>query len=81
MVNGPANCLLLCPGCHSEAEKRRRDLSQEGAGFWIEHGTGPRYDPRCVAVMLGALGSSGVTVWLAADGTYADEAPEGTEAA
>ena len=81
IVNGPANCLLLCRLCHAEAEERRRDLSQDGAGFWIEHGNGPDYDPRFVAVMLGALGSSGVTVWLAADGTgYSQQAPEGAVA-
>ena len=68
VINGPANCLLLCRTCHLEAEERRRDLSQDGAGFWIEHGNGPDYDPRLAAVMLGALGDSGVTVWLAADG-------------
>ena len=72
IVNGPANCLLLCRLCHAEAEERRRDLSQDGAGFWIEHGNGPDYDPRFVAVMLGALGSSGVTVYLAADGLGPD---------
>ena len=86
IINGPANCLLLCHSCHMEAEERRRDLSQDGAGFWIKHGNGPDYDPRYTAVMLGALGDSGVTVWLAADGRGADgtgylrEAP-GTEAA
>jgi hypothetical protein len=74
VVNGPANCLLLCRSCHWEAEERRRDLSQDGAGFWIGHGSGPDYDPRLAAVMLGALGDSGVTVWLAADGL----GPDGT---
>jgi hypothetical protein len=74
IVNGPANCLLLCRACHMEAEERRRDLSQDGAGFWIEHGNGPDYDPRLTAVMLGALGSSGVPVYLAADGL----GPDGT---
>lgn len=74
IVNGPANCLLLCHSCHQEAEERRRDLSQDGAGFWIKHGYGLDYDPRFTAVMLGALGNSGVTVWLAADG----HGPDGT---
>lgn len=72
VINGPANCLLLCRSCHVEAEERRRDLSQDGAGFWIRHGNGPDYDPRFAAVMLGALGDSGVTVWLAADGLGPD---------
>ena len=72
IVNGPANCLLLCRLCHSEAEERRRDLSQDGAGFWIEHGTGLDYDPRFVAVLLGALGDHGITRWLAADGKGLD---------
>ena len=87
IVNGPANCLLLCHGCHMEAEERRRDLSQDGAGFWIEHGNGPDYDPRFTPVMLGALGNSGLTVYLAADGLGPDgtgyllEAPEGAVAA
>lgn len=75
-VNGPANCLLLCRSCHAEAESRRRDLSQDGAGFWIEHGNGPDYDPRLTPVLLGALGSSGVLVYLTADGHYSVTMPE-----
>ena len=68
VVNGISNCLLLCHGCHSGAEERRRDLSQDGAGFWIMHGTGPDYDPRLTPVLLGALGDHGVMAWLASDG-------------
>lgn len=76
IINGPANCLLLCGRCHHEAEQRRRDLSQDGAGWWIRHGNGPDYDPRYVAVMLGALGDSGVTKWLSVNGEYLDEPPQ-----
>jgi len=72
VVQSAANCLLLCRPCHREAEGRRRDLSQDGAGFWIEHGTGLDYDPRFVAVLLGALGDHGITRWLAADGKGLD---------
>ena len=75
VIQSAANCLLLCRLCHMEAEERRRDLSQDGAGFWIGHGTGLDYDPRFVGAMLGALGSSGTTVWLSVDGEYLDRPP------
>lgn len=73
VINGPANCLLMCPEHHRQAESRRRDLGMDAAGFWIEHGTTPEYDPRNVPVMLHGE-SGGMTVYLAADGL----GPDGT---
>lgn len=79
VVTSCANAVLLCghgaapirSGCHGACEDRLRHLSQDGEGFWIEHGNGPDYDPRYVAILLHGAGS-GLPVWLAEDGRGID---------
>lgn len=72
VVNGPANCLLMCPEHHRQAEDRDRHLGMDEAGFWIEHGTTPAYDPRNVRIMLHDASGGGIPVYLAADGLGPD---------
>jgi hypothetical protein len=74
VINGPANCVLLCPECHRRAESRAEDMSMRDKGFWIEHGTTPEYDPRLIPVKLASEHGSGILVFLAADGL----GPDGT---
>lgn len=71
VINGPANCLLMCHDCHRQAEDRDPHLGMDEAGFWIKHGTTAEYDPRNVPVMLHGQGS-GLVVYLAADGIGLD---------
>ena len=73
MINGPANCALMCHGCHRRAEDRDRDMGMGAQGFWIGHGTTAEFDPRNVAIALHGEGS-GITVYLAEDGL----GPDGT---
>jgi hypothetical protein len=87
VVNGPANCLLMCHDCHRQAEGRDAHMGMDAAGFWIEHGTTPEFDPRSVSVMLHGAGGGGRPVFLAADGLGPDgtgyllQAPEARAAA
>jgi hypothetical protein len=80
VINGPANCALMCPGCHRRAESRDPamgsdlHLAEDAAGFWIKHGTEPEFDPRTVPILLMSPGGSGLPVYLAADGL----GPDGT---
>ncbi len=81
VVNGPANCVLLCgsgalrTGCHGACENREPRLAMDAGGFWIEHGTTWEYDPRNVAIMLHGKDGGG-TFYLTGDGRYVTEAPE-----
>jgi len=83
VVNGPANCCLLCPECHRRAESRDERMGMDWAGFWIEHGTTTAYDPRNVPILLASPHGSGIQVYLAADGLGPDrtgyllQAPDG----
>lgn len=70
IINGPANCLLMCPEHHRQAEDRDEDLGIGGAGFWLKHGTTPEFDPRNVPVRLHGRRY----LYLAADG----RGPDGT---
>lgn len=72
IINGPANCALMCPECHRRAEGRDPCLGMDDAGFWLEHGTTAAYDPRNVPVKLASPHGSGVLVYLAADGLGED---------
>jgi hypothetical protein len=80
VINGPANCALMCPPCHRRAESRDPamgsdlHLAEDAAGFWIKHGTEPEFDPRSVPILLMSPGGSGLPVYLAADGL----GPDGT---
>jgi hypothetical protein len=74
VVNGPANCCLLCPECHRRAESRDERMGMDWAGFWLEHGTTPGYDPRNVPILLASAHGPGHQVYLAADGL----GPDGT---
>jgi hypothetical protein len=73
VINGPANAALLCgsallrTGCHGACERRSAHMGMDAAGFWLEHGTTPDYDPRRVPVLLHGR-DGGLKVWLAADG-------------
>jgi hypothetical protein len=81
VINGAANCVLLCPSCHRRAETRDREMGTGAQGFWIGHGSTPEFDPRLVPVLLYANGSSGIPVWLPEDGgEYLYERPEGIAA-
>jgi hypothetical protein len=60
VINGPANCALMCHFCHRQAESRDPKHRMEERGFVIRHGVGPGYDPRFVPVIL----FGGVEVWL-----------------
>ena len=73
VINGPANCALMCPECHRKAEARDPHLAMGAGGFWLEHGTTPEYDPRNVPIMLHGAGGGGA-FYLAEDGI----GPEGT---
>jgi hypothetical protein len=67
VINGPANCAFMCPDCHRKAEARDQHLGMDVAGFWLDHGTTPDYDPRRVPILLHDAGG-GLTVYLAEDG-------------
>lgn len=75
--NGIQNAGLLCgtpddfTTCHGRAT--RLDDHMRGAGWVLETGQ----DPAAESVMLHDASGGGLTVWLAADGTYAYEAPAG----
>jgi hypothetical protein len=68
VINGPANCALMCRPCHVRAEARDPHLAMDAGGFWVEHGTTPEFDPRNVAILLASEGGSGLKVYLAEDG-------------
>lgn len=72
-INAIVNAALLCgtsfTGCHGRAERREDDM--EAMGFWLESTANPALE----SLMLHG-DQGGVTVWLAADGSYAYEAPE-----
>lgn len=70
VTNGCANCLLMCPEHHRQAEARDEALGIDGAGFWLKHGTTPEFDPRNVPVRLHGRRY----LYLAADG----RGPDGT---
>ncbi len=74
VINGPANCALLCPECHRKAEARNPHMAMDAGGFWLEHGTTSEYDPRNVAILLHSTGGSGAPFFLAEDGL----GPDGT---
>jgi hypothetical protein len=74
VINGPANCALMCPECHRKAEARDPRMGMDDAGFWLEHGTTPACDPRNVPIKLASEHGSGILVYLAADGL----GPDGT---
>ena len=73
-ANALSNLVLLCgsavTGCHGLAESRDPDMHDRGLWLWSWE------DPALVPVMLASEHDSGVTVWLAADGTYLLEPPE-----
>jgi hypothetical protein len=75
VTNTAANGGLLCGTpddprtCHGKCEKR--DPLMRARGWWIETGTGPAYDPRCVAVTL----PGGDVAYLTSDGRYAARPP------
>ncbi len=79
-ANSPSNLVLLCGsatspgGCHLACEQR--DIDMHGRGFWLRSWE----DPAAIWVMLASEHGSGVTVWLAADGTYSVASPEGMAA-
>ena len=80
--NGICNAGLLCgtpddfATCHGKAT--RGDLHMKGAGWLLVSGQNPATEP---VMLFGSSGGGvGVTVWLAADGTYALEAPKGAAA-
>lgn len=74
VINGPANCALMCSECHRKAESRDPGLGMDDAGFWLEHGATPEFDPRNVPVKLASEHGSGILAYLAADGL----GPDGT---
>ena len=68
------NLVLLCgsatsPGCHLKAEQRTAESHEKG--YWLDSSQNPRLEP----VMLFSAHGSGITAWLAADGTYSFEPP------
>lgn len=71
VVNGPANCLLMCHEHHRQAEDRDPHMGMKEAGFWLKHGTTPEYDPRNAPIRL----YGGMTKWLGEDGDYHDRPP------
>jgi hypothetical protein len=72
VINGPANCALMCYVCHRRAESRNPRYEMEARGFVIRHGKGPEFDPRYVPLIL--LGD--VEVWLSeTEARYLYEAP------
>jgi hypothetical protein len=73
-TNDLFNLILLCgsatsAGCHLRCEQRDREM--QAMGYWLESWQNPAAEP----VMVHSEHGSGVTVWLAADGTYRFEAP------
>ena len=71
VINGPANCALMCHRCHQRAESRNKKHEMEKRGFVIRHGVGPEFDPRFVKVIL----FGGVRRWLGEDGRYSEDPP------
>jgi len=72
VVNGPANCALMCNTCHRRAESRKAEYGMEARGFVIRHGVGPDFDPRFVPVIL----FGGVKRWLSeTEACYLHEPP------
>lgn len=75
-ANSPERLVLLCgsattPGsCHARCEARDPDMHARGFWLWSWE------DPALIPVMLASEHGSGVTAWLATDGTYLFEAPE-----
>ena len=74
--NSPSNLIVLCgsatsPGCHRRCEDRDREM--HARGLWLRSDE----DPAMVPVMIASEHGSGITAWLADDGTYAFEAPAG----
>jgi hypothetical protein len=69
----PENLLLLCgtgtTGCHGWVHANVTESLEAG---WLVRGSA---DPALVRVIVASEHGSGVTVWLAADGTYLFEAP------
>jgi hypothetical protein len=82
VVSSLANAVLLCGTpvtlCHGLAEAR--DDTMLHAGFWLEHGTGPEFDPRFASILWHARAGSGVQLWLGENGGYSF-APPGEVAA
>jgi hypothetical protein len=76
--NTVQNAGLLCGTpltlCHGDATAMDRDML--GAGWVLDSGQDPAQEP----VMLFDASGGGRIAWLAADGTYADEAPKGAAA-
>lgn len=79
VINGPANCALMCRPCHRKAEDRDPHMAMDAGGFWVKHGTTPEYDPRNVRIMLHGAGG-GMTVWLTEAGGYSTAPPKGAAA-
>ena len=69
-TNSPANCVILCPDCHADVESHRATAQTEG---WLVPQTS---DPATVAILIdrGAR-----WVYLATDGTYQTNPPNGSE--
>ena len=71
VINGPANCALMCYPCHRLAESRNPEVPDGGPRVRHPPRLGREFDPRFVPLVL--LGD--VEVWLSEDGRYLDEAP------
>lgn len=74
--NSPSNLVVVLgtgtTGCHERIDSRR-DPHDEAAGYTVRSWQ----DPAMIPVMIASEYGSGITAWLAGDGTYAFEAPLG----
>ena len=74
IINGITNAALLCgtpsTGCHGLATAFGAEIGARG--FWLKHGTDPRFAP----MMLASPHGSGILVWRSADGRYLFEQPD-----